>query len=422
MSPSVATKPVSDYPAIPAQETLAVTAGQAKNASTPERTGSISAERSYYRPELDVLRFFAFLGVFLCHALPGVEFANHSGWERWAAWTFANFKASGSFGVCLFFVLSSFLITELLMRESHSSGKVDVKAFYIRRILRIWPLYFSFLLFGYILGQFAVEWRVGAPRFLAFMALAGNWYVASFGMTTNPIAPLWSISIEEQFYLTWPWMARWGGRRAILAMSVFLVPVSWSAVYFLGHLGNRASEACWYSSFVQFEFFALGALAALLLRGRIPSWSLPTRLGMMIVGASLWMMAEGWLHVRWTTAHSGPTARLIGYQAVGIGCVVLLTAFLGLPGRFIPRFLIYLGKISYGLYVFHFLWLELTTEVLTRLLSTPHGTIQVAIRALLSMPVELGLTIVTAILSYKFLEKPFLKLKERFTVIRSRAV
>jgi peptidoglycan/LPS O-acetylase OafA/YrhL len=72
--------------------------------------------------------------------------------------------------------------------------------------------------------------------------------------------------------------------------------------------------------------------------------------------------------------------------------------------------------------VFHFLWLEVTSETLTRFFSTPHGTIQVAIRALISMPVELGLTVMTAVLSYKFLEKPFLKLKERFTVIRSRAV
>ncbi len=163
----------------------------------------VRASGRYYRPELDVLRFFAFLSVYLFHVLPRVEAANHTGWLRSAAWLAANFRLAGSFGVCLFFVLSSFLITELLLRERRQTGTVHVKAFYVRRILRIWPLYFFFLFFGALLGHFVADWHMEAPRLLAFLLLLGNWYVAVFGQTLNPIAPLWSISIEEQFYLTW---------------------------------------------------------------------------------------------------------------------------------------------------------------------------------------------------------------------------
>jgi peptidoglycan/LPS O-acetylase OafA/YrhL len=392
-----------------------------KEGKSAERGRAANGERSYYRPELDVLRFCAFLSVFLYHARPGVEISNHSGFERIAAWSYVNVSTVGSFGVCLFFVLSSFLITELLMRELDISGKVDVKAFYVRRILRIWPLYFSFLLFGYLLGQLIAEWHIEVSRLASFLALVGNWYVASFGVSHNPIAPLWSISIEEQFYLTWPWVARLGGRRAIFMMSTLLLPTSYVAIYYLARWGQRASEACWFSSFVQFEFFALGALAALILRGRVPSLSLVTRLVLIVAAIALWTTSEGLFHVRWATQHSGTGSRFVGYQFIGIGCVVLLVAFLGTSPKYLPRPLIYLGTISYGLYVFHYFWLEVTTIAFTHLLPSPHGTIAVAIRTALSLPAELLLTILTAKLSYKLLEKPFLKLKDRFAIIRSRA-
>src|SRR5437879_13430629 len=98
---------------------------------------SLQTSEHYYRPEFDVLRFLAFLGVFLFHGLPGIAIPKHSGWSWPTVWIATNLKNSGRFGVCLFFVLSSFLITELLMRERSSTGTVHVSAFYVRRILRI---------------------------------------------------------------------------------------------------------------------------------------------------------------------------------------------------------------------------------------------------------------------------------------------
>ncbi len=376
----------------------------------------------FYRPELDVLRFFAFLSVFLFHGLPGVEVANHQGWARVAAWGFASFQGAGSFGVCLFFVLSSFLITELLMRERAATGTVHVKAFYIRRILRIWPLYFAFLLVGYVLGMLVPEWRIGAPRLMAFLALLGNWYVAAFGMIPSPIAPLWSISIEEQFYLTWPWLAKAAGKTGVQIVSVLLLPVSFTAIYLLARSGAGASQVIWFSSFVQFEFFALGALLALILKGRVPRLSVAARLGFVMTSVVLWMSAEGFFHLRESVLQSGPIFYLIGYQFVGAGCILSLLAFLGLPSEWIPRQLIYLGKISYGLYVFHYLCQDLVTSAFTRVFSTVRGTGAVAVRGVSTMSVALLLTIATAAFSYRFLEKPFLRLKERFTFVRSRGV
>ena len=93
----------------------------------------------FYLPELDTLRFFAFLAVFICHA-------GH------AVGKDLPIVVSGSFGVDLFFALSAFLISELLLREKETCGTINVRAFWVRRILRIWPLYFCMLASAAFLG------------------------------------------------------------------------------------------------------------------------------------------------------------------------------------------------------------------------------------------------------------------------------
>jgi peptidoglycan/LPS O-acetylase OafA/YrhL len=138
----------------------------------------VAPNRRFYRPELDLLRFFAFLSVFLHHGLPGFELSHHTGGLASLFRLEALVKEACSFGVCLFFLLSAFLITELLERERAHTGSIEVRSFYVRRILRIWPLYFSFLLVGVVLGCFIPSYRMEAGRILAFLLLSGNWYVA----------------------------------------------------------------------------------------------------------------------------------------------------------------------------------------------------------------------------------------------------
>jgi peptidoglycan/LPS O-acetylase OafA/YrhL len=163
------------------------------------RNIAISAPERFYLPELDSLRFFAFLAVFICHcfALAGRE----------GAWSDV-----GSFGVDLFFVLSAYLITELLLRERRSRGRFDLGRFYARRILRIWPLYFTFLAGAELAG--AVPQGDLAPLAL----FAGNFAYAAWGPPGLAVSSLWSLSVEEQFYLVWPlMMTRLSGRGAVIA-------------------------------------------------------------------------------------------------------------------------------------------------------------------------------------------------------------
>ena len=157
----------------------------------------------FYRPELDGLRFFAFLAVFVCHSTPSdpsYYLARHIP----GAYLVAAASRAGGFGVDLFFVLSAYLITELLLREKDEFGQVHLRSFYVRRILRIWPLYFLGILIAALLSLLDPQEPFPLPVVLAFLLLAGNLVSSFVGLSSTVAGPMWSISLEEQFYLFWP--------------------------------------------------------------------------------------------------------------------------------------------------------------------------------------------------------------------------
>src|SRR5215204_5013201 len=107
---------------------------------------TVQNRNDFYHPELDVLRFVAFLAVFMHHALPrDARLYIRHGLSPAATQWLLTAKEAGAFGLDLFFALSAYLITELLLREHAKNGSFSVPAFYVRRALRIWPLYFTFL-------------------------------------------------------------------------------------------------------------------------------------------------------------------------------------------------------------------------------------------------------------------------------------
>lgn len=335
-------------------------------------------------------------------------------------------KESGSFGVCLFFLLSAYLITELLEREREQTGAVNVKSFYFRRMLRIWPLYFIFLFFGVVLGTIVHPYRIEGARICAFLLLAGNWYVAAVNCGGSPIAPLWSISLEEQFYLVWPWVAKWATRRIMFRFCLLLMPISWLALTLLTQAGAHVDRTIWVNSFVQFQFFGLGALLALTLKGRTPRLSTVSRLSLFCLGIAAWLAAQGICHIKGDgpiVPH--PHSMIIGYTLVGIGCVLLFLGFLGMPSQWLSNRLAYLGKISYGLYVFHMVAFDIAWKALAPSSSGNFGStgsdFGTMIRFISMQTCALVGTILLAVLSYRFIEQPFLKIKERFALVRSRA-
>ena len=255
----------------------------------------------------------------------------------------------------------------------------------------------------------------------AFLLLAGNWWVAAHGFLSTVGGPLWSISLEEQYYLVWPFVARLGARRGLWIASTGIVVVALLALGYLGHtLAPR--YAVWSNSFVEFEFFAVGAILALVLHGRSarpPTWARPL---LMLLAALLLGLAGSYFKV--IVGFGGvPAGQLIaGYLCLTLAMVAIFLAFLNAA---VPRWakpLEFLGKISYGLYVFHDLSIRVVYRAayprLASLLLRHHAP-----SGLMYLPLMLSSLLVCvamAGLSYRYLETPFLRLKERFTFVRSR--
>ena len=374
-----------------------------------------ASERSasrFYHPELDILRFFAFLGVFCHHALPhDVSFYSALGVPRVGGSVLASAGATGAFGVDLFFALSDYLITELLLREKELLGNLDLKAFYVRRVLRIWPLYFFFLLLAVGMTYFVAGQQLGWRATLAFTFLSGNWWIVFRGFPSSVVFPLWSVSIEEQFYLLWPVAARRVKASGMAAIAVTMLVVATLSRFYLVQHGSTESQI-WCNTFARLDPIAVGILAAVLLRGGAPRWTLTGRAAAFFSGAIMLFTAAVVCQVK---ADPLTAARVVvGYPLAALGAVIVLLATLTSRTVLSKSALVYLGKISYGLYVFHVLGLMLSDYIV------PVGYSRFSLY-LLKISVALALTICFAAASYRWLEHPFLLLKSRFTLIPSRS-
>ncbi len=369
------------------------------------RTNSES-KQTFYHPELDVLRFAAFLAVFMHHGLPRDErlYVNSGLSETATQWLLTT-KEAGAFGLDLFFALSSYLITELLLREFAARGTFSVSAFYVRRALRIWPLYFTFLaLTIFVIPTLLPADRFGSIYIVSFALFVGNWVCVAQGLPYSVANPLWSISVEEQFYIGWPLLLRFFGvnRLKQLAFAMLIVAVLTRiglALYGVEHPG------VWCNTIARLDPIALGAILAFVLKGRAPQISTALRTVLCLTALAIW-----WLVARYLS-QDGPGS-VATYALSGFASVMLLAAVLRSEARIlrVPPFswLVYLGRISYGLYVFHLLALALMAQVMFL------PIVRIPLNFELRLGLSFLLTVALAAVSYKLLEQPFLRLKRRF--------
>ena len=281
----------------------------------------------FYHPELDVLRFFAFFAVFLHHALPrDASVYIGGGLPEFAAQLLLTAKGAGAFGLDLFFTLSSYLITDLLMREWIENRRVSIRNFYLRRALRIWPLYFVFLAFTVlIVPHILPQDQFGTMYVVSFALFSGNWACVVMGIPFSVASPLWSISVEEQFYIIWPLMLMVFGFSRIAKIALALIGIAFLTRFALA-MNGAADAAVWCNTLVRLDTIALGAILAFTLRGRAPQIGPIIRLVLCGIAILMWLLIARYLK------QDGLTS-LVTYPLSAIASLMLLVATLRKDAR-----------------------------------------------------------------------------------------
>jgi peptidoglycan/LPS O-acetylase OafA/YrhL len=347
-----------------------------------EMTATESARRV---PQLDAVRGVAILVVMahnisLKYPVLGSEWWTKDGWM----------------GVDLFFALSGFLITGVLL---DAKGKAKYfENFYARRILRIWPLYYALLIFMFVgmrlvsRTEYAKVLETSSPWW-SFPLFLQNFLLPNSIFAAGPLAVTWSLAIEEQFYLVWAPVVRFCTAQTLWILAICEMCVSPGLRYFL----TMRNMDLYTNVFCRLDALMAGAILALLVKreGFVPGRWLTRAWILLAVGGALAVGIEA-LHARWMVF------TFTSLASAGFIFVAMYSPQRWLQAVMANRFLRYSGIISYGLYLLH---------------KIPFGAVQMLgwdRRAWVPAPFILVTSYAMAMLSWNLLEKPFLRLKRYF--------
>jgi len=379
----------------------------------------VQTEKVYF-PNLDGLRFIAASMVFLQHGF--ARLAASSGIDNDVLVRIAKTLGSGGMGVSIFFVLSGFLITYLLLQEQNQTGKIKLTNFYIRRVLRIWPLYFLVVLFGFIIYPWLKSMMgidtVLCSRQIYYWTFLSNFdeifiHHNCYGHGAQIQSITWSVSIEEQFYLFWP------------LLFILLKPKNYIYIFIsiiAASIGFRLMNAeddpvLYFHTASVLMDLATGGLAAWLIINRpgfkriFNSMSIIPSLFIYIigfVGLMYWDVFEGFHYCH---------ALIRIYFVLYFIFIILHQNYA--PDSFLKlshnRFFTNMGKYTYGMYLLHPLAI-LIMDILFRINNLQRDIFN---HELIYSVVSFSLTLLICISSYHLYEKHFLKLKNRFSVIQT---
>jgi len=332
----------------------------------------------------------------------------------------------GWYGVDVFFVLSGFLITWILLAETDREGSINLSRFYLRRALRLQPAYISALCLTY-LSRLAFERKEmwSALGWLPYYLTYTFNFALAYSATSAPLTLAWSLCIEEQFYLAWPWcLRRLTVRRALhfLVATILAIALYRTAYYSLLNRGNfwhpsvQTYRKLYYRTDTRIDTILVGCTLALAFRSRRlhslwtylleASW-LPTA-AILSCMAITWYVTDGVTqgHI-WRYYTGGSTLAAV---SVGMLIMALFLQPMSWPSRLLSwRPMVFIGKVSYGIYLFHpFAW-----AIAGRALRL-HDRVQESLLAsLLAFASTVALSTLIAWLHYRLIERRFLALRER---------
>ncbi len=371
----------------------------------------MNAKEKIFFPNLDGLRFFCFLSVFCFHSF----FTDIPSIKSDPVYHFIkkSLVENGNIGVNFFFVLSGFLITFLLIKEKVEYGHIHIFNFWMRRILRIWPLYFLCVLFGFeifpLLKAFFGQTPNETAHLWNYLTFTSNFDMIRMGSPdASNLSVLWSVAIEEQFYFIWP-------------LLLSFIPVRRYPVLFIGIIaGTLIFRACnedymvtQYHTFSCIGDMAVGALGAYIVQSMKWKRKIESLKKIQILGIYLCFFIVYFFNKEILLSNSVVAIfdRLI---------IAILILFIILEQNYAQnsffkvsrlKMISKLGIISYGLYCLHFIGILITLNC-TKLIHLNNTIWGVMIAEFLG---SLAVTILLSKISYQFFEIRFLKLKNRFS-------
>lgn len=331
---------------------------------------------------LDGLRGLAVVAVLIYHAFPAVS-------------------PNGFAGVDIFFVLSGFLITSLLLRERATTGRVSLRHFYMRRILRLYPALVMAAVGVVVLAVLDGDLGAALPGVASALVYMSHVTIA-LGVDSGLLSHTWTLSLEEHYYLFWPvvllgllrggWW-RWASIAALAGLAVMVVP---------GVLPGALPEMYWRALAMM-----VGSVIGVLLHRRPalvdgPYWGALGSLSLLLLAAAVLVPLD--------------LPRSLSQGPLGLPAllsVIVILGFVGAPHSVGARVLswsafTWVGKRAYGLYLYHF------PIVLSPLVPGTLERLGVVAPLVVDLTVALGLTVLVAWGSYRWVEVPFLRLKNRF--------
>lgn len=322
-------------------------------------------------------------------------------WHHCNQSMYGGILSAGYTGVYLFFAISGFLITTLLLRERDEKGEISLRNFYIRRSLRIFPLYYAVVALYLVLILTMDRHSDGGRSYLHnlpyFLSYTTNWFIEVGNPKRIVFYHAWSLATEEQFYLLWPWIIRFSrGWRIPVAFMIGLLVVDQVGEQALLR-GILSADPLWVRILTSIAApICMGCLFALLLHhprgfrlayrllGR--RWSVPLLVGLLLLGLR-------------SPAPPHFFVNLMMASLVTAVCIREDHVLRPLLGSAAAQ---YIGMISYGMYLLH----VLPMNVAERILKLSHPVAEFL--------VVLPLTVIGATLSYRLFERPFLKRKAAY--------
>jgi peptidoglycan/LPS O-acetylase OafA/YrhL len=362
--------------------------------------------KTIYFPGLNGLRAIAAIAVVISHITLELRAFNLNPIDTS---TFADGTPSrglllAAYGVTIFFVLSGFLITYLLQAEKNVN-EISVKKFYMRRILRIWPLYYAYLALALcvILIYHVHINYIELPFYIFFSANVDYIFYAGIPLMVH----YWSLGVEEQFYLFWPWINKKITR--IVPFTFLLITIMVGTKLGLHYfLPDTALESVIH--FTRFHCMMIGALGAIL-------YKQDNKLFLKIFDNKI-SQGAAWMVILLLIINKYHIISVLDHEIVSVFALILIIGQIRIKNRIINlerKIFDFLGKISYGIYVIHPILIFLFSKIFIKLNVPALFNYMIVYISLLCM------TIFFSYLSYTYFEKYFLTLKRKFIVVNSSA-